>query len=68
MQKFLSVENEFRLKEGILLNSYFFLKRIAQKDQSAFGLDKNDVVVEMTPLIYQPVEKEKVKLNRIVKH
>ena len=30
IEKFLSVENEFSVKEGILLNSYFFLKRILQ--------------------------------------
>ncbi|HNF71767.1 MAG TPA: KUP/HAK/KT family potassium transporter [Chitinophagaceae bacterium] len=53
MEKFLSVENEFALKEGILLNSYFMLKRFGQRDENAFGLDKSDVVVEQVPLVYQ---------------
>ncbi|MCX8523399.1 KUP/HAK/KT family potassium transporter [Chryseobacterium formosus] len=56
LEKFLSVENEFALKEGIILNSYFFLKRFGQKDEDAFGLDRNDVLVEHIPLVYQPVQ------------
>ena len=56
-EKFLSVENEFAIRDGILLNSYFFLKRMSQTDQKAFGLDKSDVQVEQVPLVYHPVEK-----------
>ena len=57
IEKFLSVENEFALRNGILLNSYFFLKRISQSDEKAFGLDKSDVIVEDIPLIYQPMHR-----------
>lgn len=56
LDKFLSVENEFSLKEGLILKTYFFIKNFGQKDIDAFGLDKNDVVVEYAPLIYQPVK------------
>jgi KUP system potassium uptake protein len=55
IEKFLSVENEFTIKEGLLLNSYFILKRLGLNDEKAFGLDKSDVVVEQIPLIYQPI-------------
>jgi KUP system potassium uptake protein len=55
IEKFLSVENEFSLREGLLLKTYFFLKRLGQSDETAFGLDKSDVVVEQIPLVYQPV-------------
>lgn len=55
IEKFLSVENEFALGDGLLLNTYFWLKRLGQSDEKAFGLDKSDVVVEHVPLIYQPV-------------
>jgi KUP system potassium uptake protein len=55
IEKFLSVENEFSLREGLLLKTYFFLKRLGQSDEAAFGLDKSDVVVEQIPLVYQPV-------------
>jgi KUP system potassium uptake protein len=52
IEKFLSVENEFALREGLLLNAYFFLKQLGQSDEAAFGLDKNDVEVENIPLVY----------------
>jgi KUP system potassium uptake protein len=52
IEKFISVENEFSLREGILLNSYFWLKDISLSDEKAFGLDKSDVVVEQIPLVY----------------
>lgn len=61
IEKFLSVENEFALRESVLLNSYFQLKRFGQSDEAAFGLDKSDVVVEHTPLIYQPTNKVELK-------
>jgi KUP system potassium uptake protein len=56
IEKFLSVENEFALKEGLLLNAYFFLKELGQSDEKAFGLDKSDVQVEQVPLVYHPPE------------
>ena len=56
IEKFLSVENEFTLREGLLLNAYFFLRRMGLNDEKAFGLDKCDVEIEYVPLIYHPVE------------
>ncbi len=64
IEKFLSVENEFSLREGIFLNTYFLLKDMSLSDEKAFGLDKSDVVVEHIPLVYQPVQN--VELERIV--
>jgi len=61
IEKFLSVENEFSLREGLLLNAYFFLKRLGQSDETAFGLDKSDVTVEHIPLVYQPVTNPELK-------
>ncbi len=54
LEKFLSVENEFSIKDSWLLNSYFILKRMSVSDTKAFGLDKSDVVVEELPMVYQP--------------
>jgi KUP system potassium uptake protein len=54
IEKFLSVENEFSLREGLLLHSYFWLKRLGQSDEKAFGLDKSDVEIEHIPLLVQP--------------
>lgn len=53
IRRFLSVENEFAVREGLLLNAYFFLKRLGQRDEKAFGIDKSDVLTEDVPLIYQ---------------
>ncbi len=61
IKKFLSVENEFSVREGILLNSYFFLDRLGQSDEKAFGLDKSDVVLEQVPLILQPITRFQLK-------
>ncbi|MBC7424377.1 MAG: KUP/HAK/KT family potassium transporter [Ferruginibacter sp.] len=57
IEKFLSIENEFALREGLLLKSYFLLKDMSLSDEKAFGLDKSDVVVEQIPLLYYPVTK-----------
>ncbi|MFN0015188.1 MAG: KUP/HAK/KT family potassium transporter [Saprospiraceae bacterium] len=65
LEKFLSVENEFTLRDGVLLNGYFLLKRLGTSDEKAFGLDKSDVVVEDVPLVYQPAEV--VALGRVGK-
>ncbi len=56
MEKFLSVENEFSFKEEFLLSAFFFLKKLGLSDVLAFGIDKNDVLIEQIPLIYQPVQ------------
>ncbi|RTL59184.1 MAG: potassium transporter Kup [Sphingobacteriales bacterium] len=56
IEKFLSVENEFALGEGMLLNAYFKLKNLSLSDEQAFGLDKSDVIVEHVPLVYQPMQ------------
>jgi KUP system potassium uptake protein len=63
--KYLSVENEFTIKDGVLLNSYFLLKRFGQSDEKAFGLDKSDVVTEQIPLLYQPAPKIELKRNTV---
>jgi KUP system potassium uptake protein len=63
IEKFLSVENEFTLRDGLLLNSYFFLKNISLSDEKAFGLDKSDVVIEQIPLVYQ--QSHAAELERI---
>ena len=64
IEKFLSVENEFALRDGILLNGYFFLKQLGQSDEKAFGLDKSDVVIEDIPLVYQPMHRLDLKRRK----
>lgn len=64
MEKYLSVENEFGLKEGLILNAYFILKRLGQSDQAAFGIDRSEVLIEQVPLIYHPV-RPKILLRKV---
>ena len=63
LEKFLSVENEFTLREGLLLNSYFFLKHLSLSDEQAFGLDKSDVITEQVPLVYHPIQDVELTRN-----
>jgi KUP system potassium uptake protein len=55
IEKFISVENDFAFKEGWLLTSYFWLKRLSLSDEKAFGLDRSDVALEEYPMVYNPV-------------
>lgn len=55
IEKFISVENEFAFKDGWLLTSYFWLKKLSLSDEKAFGLDKSDVAIEEYPMVYTPV-------------
>ncbi|BFG71005.1 KUP/HAK/KT family potassium transporter [Sediminibacterium sp. KACHI17] len=58
IEKFLSVENEFTLKDSLLLNGFFFLKNLGQSDAKAFGIDKGNIETEFSPLVYHPVSSE----------
>ena len=57
LEKFLSVENEFAVKDGLLMHAYYFLKRLSLSDANAFGLDKSDVAIEKLPIVYQTISK-----------
>jgi KUP system potassium uptake protein len=50
-ERILSVENEFTLRDDLILDAYFALKRMALSDREAFGLDPNLTVVEQVPLV-----------------
>ncbi|MFT3885332.1 MAG: KUP/HAK/KT family potassium transporter [Flavobacteriales bacterium] len=52
-ERFLSVENEFSLVDDVILDSYYFVKRLALTDREALGLDSNITVVEQVPLVIQ---------------
>lgn len=55
IEKFISVENAFNFREGLLLRAFYFLKNLSQSDVKAFGLDKSDVEIEHVPIVYHPV-------------
>ena len=55
IEKFLSYNNEFSVKESFILNSYFAIKKIAQTEAKAFGLDTSETRIEKIPLVVKPV-------------
>jgi KUP system potassium uptake protein len=63
LEKFLSYENELPFYEKIMLDIYFFLKKITLSEERAFGLDTSSISVEKVPLIVNPVSE--VPLKRI---
>ncbi len=62
LEKFLSYDNEFSVKEGFILNTYFSIKKLALAEEKAFGLDSSETVVEKLPLIVVP--STKINLHR----
>ncbi len=63
LEKFLSYDNEFSVKDGFILNSYFTIKHLSISDHKAFGLDTSDTVVEKLPFIVAPISS--IALKRI---
>jgi KUP system potassium uptake protein len=55
IEKFLSYNNEFSIKESFILNSYFAIRKVAQTEAKAFGLDTSETRVEKIPLVVKPV-------------
>ena len=55
IEKFISVENDFDFKDGWLLTSYFWLKKLSLSDEKAFGLDRSDVKLKEYSMVYSPV-------------
>lgn len=51
IERFLSVQNEFALKEGLILKAYFLMKKYSEKDRDTYGLDKDSILTEQTPML-----------------
>jgi KUP system potassium uptake protein len=61
IEKFLSYNNEFTVKDSFILNSYFTIKKLAQTEAKAFGLDTSETRIEKIPLVVKPVTNIKIK-------
>ena len=61
IKRFLSVENEFSLRDGFILNAYFAIAHLAQTDKKAYGLDWSDTAIEKIPLVVAPVQSMPLK-------
>lgn len=54
MKKFMSNDNDLPVIQALIMEIYFFLKRISLSEEKAFGLDTSNVLIEPTPLIIRP--------------
>jgi KUP system potassium uptake protein len=56
IKKFLSYENKLPPYPRIVLILHFLIKRFAVTEQQYFGLDEDEVVIETTPLVVNPLK------------
>jgi KUP system potassium uptake protein len=63
LEKFLSYNNLFSVSESFILNSYFSIKKLAQSEAKAFGLDTSETHIEKIPLVVKPVSN--INLKRV---
>ena len=63
MEKFLSYNNNFNVKERFILNSYFNIKQLALSEAKAFGLDTSETRIEKIPLVVNPLTN--ISLKRV---
>ncbi len=56
-EKFLSNDSLMRWDEKIIMNFYFFLKKLSLSEEKAFGLDSSSVKIEKFPMVLHPPEK-----------
>ena len=57
LETFLSTDNEFKVGDGFILNSYFFLKHLSLSDAKSFGLDTSETRTEKIPMVVSPFTK-----------
>lgn len=50
-EKFLSNDSDLRWHEKIIMNSYFFIKKLSLSEERAFGLDSSSVKIEQFPMV-----------------
>jgi KUP system potassium uptake protein len=62
-EKFLSNDSDMLWHEKLIMNSYFFFKKMSLSEESAFGLDSSSVKIEKFPMVLHPPEK--IGLTRI---
>lgn len=56
-EKFLSNDSLMLWHEKIIMNTYFFMKKLSLSEEKAFGLDSSSVKIEKFPMVLHPPEK-----------
>lgn len=62
-EKFLSNDSDLLWHEKLVMNSYFFIKKLSLSEERAFGLDSSSVKIEKFPLVLHAPEN--IGLTRI---
>ena len=62
-EKFLSNDSFMHWHEKLIMNTYFFIKKLSLSEEQAFGLDSSSVKVEKFPMVLHAPEK--IELKRI---
>jgi len=62
-EKYLSNDSDLTFFEKIVMNTYFFIKKLSLSEESAFGLDSSSVKLEKFPLVLHAPEN--IGLTRI---
>ena len=76
LEKFLSYENELPFFEKVIMDFYFFLKKVSLSEGKEFGLDSSVVTLEKVPLLLtaprsmklereEPTEEEMAERERL---
>ena len=55
-EKFLSNDSDLLWHEKLVMNSYFFIKKLSLSEERAFGLDSSSVKIEKFPMVLHPPE------------
>lgn len=55
-EKYLSNDSDLTFFEKIIMNSYFFIKKLSLSEESAFGLDSGSVKIEKFPMVLHAPE------------
>jgi KUP system potassium uptake protein len=61
LEKFLSYDNDLPLFEKVIMNVYFFIKRLSLSEEKAFGLDSSSVKIEKFPMLIVPPKDLRLK-------
>jgi len=62
-EKFLSNDSFMHWHEKLVMNTYFFIKKLSLSEEQAFGLDSSSVKVEKFPMVLHAPEK--IELCRV---
>ena len=55
-EKYLSNDSDLSFFEKVIMNNYFFMKKLSLSEGNAFGLDNSSVKVEQFPMVLHPPE------------